>query len=171
MKLGLPAAAAEAAGVAAAELVEGTQAASSSDEEGGKTRMVVHIATPNPYVTPRSGPTTQLQSGAPTTQNTNGMPASCILEFQDEDAIMQDQAIAVEGGKACLRHHLTAVAVKGILHPIDVFRRQIVAVETNKRIKKATRSTLDKDKAERIASILARERSVTPVLLDGLIAK
>ena len=61
--------------------------------------------------------------------------------------------------------------MKGILHPIDVFRRQIVAVETNKRIKKATRSTLDKDKAERIASILARERSVTPVLLDGLIAK
>ena len=99
------------------------------------------------------------------------MPASRILEFEDEDAIMQDQAIAVEGGKACLRHHLTAAAVKGILHPIEVFRRQIIAVETNKRIKKVMRSTVDTSKAERIASILAKERSVTPVVLDGLIVE
>ena len=49
LRLGIPPAAAAVAGEAAAEASGGKQAASSADKEGGET--------PNPYVTPRSGPT------------------------------------------------------------------------------------------------------------------
>ena len=63
------------------------------------------------------------------------MIASCVLEYEEKDTVMEDQAIAVEGGKALLRHQLTAAAVKGIPLTIKVFRRQIITVETNKRTK------------------------------------
>ena len=80
------------------------------------------------------------------------MSSSRLLDYQEEDAFMEDQKNALEGGKALLRHQLSAAAVKGILIPIGVSRRQITLVETNKRIKKVKKLTADKDKAERIAA-------------------
>jgi hypothetical protein len=80
-----------------------------------------------------------------------------------------EEEMVVSGRKALLRHKLHTAIRKGVINPLQAFKDQVRIIKTGKRVIKATKSTTTKDKAERTAETLAKERATTPQILGGLI--
>ena len=84
---------------------------------------------------------------------------------------IEDETMVVSGGRAILRHKVIKSVRSLIIAPLDTYRAQVQANERAKWVAKATKETVATDKADRITAIPAKERSVTHLVLDGLISQ
>ena len=136
--------------------------------------MIVRPPTPapNPYtVTPSRPANANPISVEP---SRNGQTAAALLLAQEGPGAMEmdltnEEEMVLSGGKALLRHRLLTAIRRGMIDSLQSFKAHVRVIETGKRVSKVAKLTASKDKAERIAETLAKERSTTPQILGGLI--
>ena len=80
-----------------------------------------------------------------------------------------EEDMVVSEGETLLCHRLLVAIKRGMIDSLQSFKAHVRVIDKGKRVTKVAKLTASKDKAERIAETLAKERSNTPQMFGGLI--
>ena len=135
------------------------------------------VVAPNGVINPYArrpnppNPPNPPSAGAADAARASFRSAADLLAEEERAMEIEEEAMVLSGGRAILRHKVGEAIRELVIAPLNAHRTQVQANERAKRVAKATKETVATDKADRITAVLAKERSVTRVVLDGLITE